>query len=105
MVCSRHPDAPACTLGVSKWERVLKDEDEANEDIFNNEAMENPTGDEEHFQSARFIMPAERRAPGPSVNNEESVQSKMPTENPVHRIENENEYENTNLDYEEYMDV
>ena len=42
---------------------------EGNEDIFNNEAMENPTEDE----SARFKMPAERRTSGPSAQNDEEL--------------------------------
>ena len=94
---------------------------EGNEDVFNNEAMENPSDDELNVNheedapvqskmpaerrtpspsvqkdgAARFIMPAERRTPGPSVQEEEeAARFQMPAQNPDHRNRVANESTN-----------
>ena len=56
--------------------------------------MENPTEVDDE-ESARFLMPAERRTPGPSVQEEEeAARFQMPAQNPDHRNRVANESTN-----------
>ena len=64
--------------------------------------MENPICEEgvDEDESARFLMPAQRRTPGPS----DSARFIMPAENPSHGVVIENGGEGNNETFDEIMD-
>ena len=69
-------------------------EPEGNEDIFNNEAMENPFDEDEDnddgVDSVQFEMLAERGTSGPSVqekeDEDETARFPLPAQNPANGI-------------------
>ena len=97
---SRNKNSPN-VFKIAKLGADYESEVEGNEDIFNNEAMENPTNDELNVNDEEDApdlskMPAERGTPGPSG----PARFQMSAQNPNHgvdiEIENENENENEN---------